>query len=91
MRNRLNIEGSYLIRSRALASYTAEGLLVDRPKPYGLRGWAGIIAWVSWIILILAGPVQTSAFSDLRTAQAKPAAAQQTCALAQQPAAKASN
>lgn len=73
MRNRLTIEGSYLIRSRALASFTAEGLLVDRPKPYGLRGWVGVAAWVAWILLILAGPVQTSAFSDLRPLNSKSA------------------
>ncbi|RYZ68911.1 MAG: hypothetical protein EOP05_15640 [Proteobacteria bacterium] len=64
MRNRLNIEGSYLIRSQGLASFTAEGLLVDRPKVYGLKGWTGLLAWTAWILVVMAGPVQTSAFSD---------------------------
>ena len=64
MRNRISIEGSYLIRSRALARFTAEGLLVDQPKVYGLKGWTGMLAWLAWILVVMAGPVQTSAFSD---------------------------
>jgi hypothetical protein len=60
----LSIQGSHLIKSASLASFTAEGLLVDRPKVYGLKGWMGFLAWTAWILVILAGPVQTSAYSD---------------------------
>lgn len=66
-------KGASLSMSASMASFTAEGLLIDRPKTYGLKGILGFIAWAFWILALMAGPVRTSAFSDITPKKEAPA------------------
>jgi hypothetical protein len=62
------ISSSQLLTRACLAGYTAEGLLVDRPRAPRIRGWLGFIAWLFFILCVMSGPIPTSAFSDLSRA-----------------------
>lgn len=61
------VTSSNLLTRACLAGYTAEGLLVDRPRAPRIRGWLGFIAWVFFILCVMSGPVPTSAYSELAT------------------------
>ncbi|MES2965959.1 MAG: hypothetical protein V4760_18905 [Bdellovibrionota bacterium] len=51
------ISSSQLLTRACLAGYTAEGLLMDRPRAPRIRGWLGLLAWAFFILCVMSGPI----------------------------------
>jgi hypothetical protein len=64
------ITSSSLLTRACLAGYTADGLLMDRPRAPRIRGWLGFFAWLLFILCVMSGPVPTSAYSEIATSPA---------------------
>ncbi|MEK7355280.1 MAG: hypothetical protein AAB250_02445 [Bdellovibrionota bacterium] len=61
------ISSSRLLTRACLAGYTAESLLISRPRAPLIRGWIGFLAWALFILCVMSTPISTSAYSELAT------------------------